>query len=64
MSHPTERANAMKAINTRLLNDIEEARIRQLHRAYWADKPKETLPSLEIVLSISILTALLLASGV
>ena len=60
MSHPAERGTYMKAINDQILKDIEEARIRQLRMAYWNGASKGTRPSFDIVLSISVLAAILL----
>lgn len=40
MSHITLRGKYMKAINTQLLNEIEDAKIRQLRMAYWGGKEK------------------------
>ncbi len=60
MSHPTERGRYLKSINSQILKDIEEARIRQLRMAYWNEPSRSRRPSFDIVLSISVLAVIVL----
>ena len=52
MSHPTERGKSMQAINTQLLNDIEDVKIRQLRGVYWNEPSKARRPSFNLLMSL------------
>ena len=60
MSHPIERGSYIKAINTQILRDIEQARIRQLRRAHWSEQTRGQQSPVKRITWISILAAILL----